>query len=118
MLIEHLKNIHDINKDSMNDFTENVKKIRLDFDYSTDDENNNEASVNETANDKLSTKQLININEKLMRLILKKNLSFNIVDCQELQDLLDAIRPSFYKLPCRQTVRNTLLPKLVRKFEI
>ena len=53
------------------------------------------------------------INEKVVRLIITKNLSFNLVDSPEFQELIDEIRNGYYKLPFRQTLRYTLLPSIV-----
>lgn len=131
-LIDHLKDEHHITKDSEPDvIKESAKKRRLDFDDDDEDSNNTkhvlldtindenkDSSNNENQNDeqkseKINSKKKDLINQKLVAFIIKNNLSFNLVESEEFQDFIEAIRPGYYKLPCRQTLRNSLLPKLV-----
>lgn len=115
-LIDHLKNVHKITKqDALLSKFDAAKKRKLDFDDDSDfDEEIIEDNNNTPTNDKSSAKQKENINKKLINFILRNNLSFNLVESEEFQELFDAVRPGFYSLPCRQTVRNTFLPKMVK----
>ncbi|RNA36184.1 zinc finger BED domain-containing 1-like [Brachionus plicatilis] len=52
------------------------------------------------------------LHQKLIKFIIACNLPFNITDSDDFQELIDAIKDEYYKLPCRQTLRHTLLPEM------
>ncbi|RNA40120.1 zinc finger BED domain-containing 1-like [Brachionus plicatilis] len=52
------------------------------------------------------------LHQKLIKFIIACNLPFNITDSDDFQELIDAIKDEYYKLPCRQTLRYTLLPEM------
>ncbi|CAF1106996.1 unnamed protein product [Brachionus calyciflorus] len=110
-LIDHLK-IHNINQNNQPNIEKNhLKKRRLDFSSeSENDENNFDIAQNQT---KITIKQKAKINKYLMNFILNNNLPFNIVESPDFQKFIDIIKPNYYELPCRQTVRNTLLNEMV-----
>ncbi|CAF1096031.1 unnamed protein product [Brachionus calyciflorus] len=118
MLIDHLKIQHKITKDDDPNEKENRKRRRLDFDEDSDEGNDGRTTEKENTlqkepKEKLSSKQKEIINKKLLNFIIKQNLSFNIVESDDFQEFIEAIRSDFYILPCRQTVRNSYLPKMV-----
>ncbi|RNA33280.1 hypothetical protein BpHYR1_021262 [Brachionus plicatilis] len=52
------------------------------------------------------------LSSKLISFIIANNLSFNIINSEEFQELLDTIKSHYYKLPCRQTLRYMMLPEM------
>ena len=108
-LIKHLAT-HNIDENTQ--ISRALKRLRLDF----SSESEMETDVEDVTNTQLSSrkrKKMEKINSKVMAFILSNNLPFNIVESFEFQDLLDSIKKNFYKLPCRQTVKNTILFNMV-----
>lgn len=110
---KHLLNKHGITEKSLG-HSQLAKRFCFDF------ENGEEEEESIVTHNSLSEKhytapasKVEKINEKLINFIIKKNLSFNIVDSVEFQELLDSVKSGYYKLPCRQTIRYNLLPEIV-----
>ncbi|CAF1109828.1 unnamed protein product, partial [Brachionus calyciflorus] len=83
-LINHLSEHGIDEKSNLADWSR--KRLRLDF-----------SSESEIESEEENTKEQTN------------NLPFNIVESVEFQDFIDSIKKNYYKLPCRQTVKNTIL---------
>ncbi|CAF1070595.1 unnamed protein product [Brachionus calyciflorus] len=111
-LIKHLA-IHNIDDSTEINEIHSYKRQRLDFSdesdvEGSDNDQNGENVVNETSSKRKKTKIDV-INSKLLAFILNNDLPFRIVESKEFQELIDSIKKDYYKLPCRQTLRNTLL---------
>lgn len=107
-IAKHLIKVHNITENSIEQ-SRISKKICLDF------ADLNEPSQTEDSNSSLSDSipKIEKIHQKLIKFILTCNLPFNIVESEEFQDFINMIRPDFYKLPCRQTLRYNYLPNMV-----
>lgn len=73
-----------------------------------------DSDVSHSSNDNTPycQRKIKRIEDKLLRFIVANNLPFAIVESTEFQSLLNEFSRQ-YKLPCRQTVRNTWLPEKV-----
>lgn len=109
-LIKHLEK-HKIYENT-NQSSLRPKKIRLDFcsDFDSDSSDDEETDENYSIS---KQSKFDNINRKLMAFILSNNLPFNIVESDEFQEFINSIKKNFYKLPTRQTVRNSYLFQMV-----
>ena len=88
----------------------------MDFSESDFDSDESDDCENQSQVYTCSRKKMDQINDKLIKFILNNNLSFNLVESEDFQSFIDSVRKNFYKLPCRQSVRNTLLFGMVTKF--
>lgn len=111
-LIKHLEK-HKIDENSKQN--SQPKKLRLDFCSDMDTEFSDDEGVDDNFSNSKQSK-FDNINRKLMAFILSNNLPFNIVESDEFQEFINSIKKNYYKLPTRQTVRNTLLFQMVVLF--
>lgn len=80
------------------------------YDYIDSDVSHSTDTSNE--NTPYSQRKIKRIEDKLLRFIIANNLPFAIVESAEFQGLLSEFSRQ-YKLPCRQTVRNSWLPEKV-----
>lgn len=107
---KHLINEHNITQNTIN-AERPTKKFRLDFESdNSDDETSKKVSPTKYQAPESKVKK---IQRKLLQFIIACNLPFNIVDAKEFQDLINEIKNEYFKLPCRQTLRYTLLPNMV-----
>lgn len=112
-LIKHLST-HNIDENTDSTQLQCSKKFKLDFsDLSDSDESDKENDSGTRYTSVRKQNRINHIHQKLIAFILNNNLPFNIIDSPDFQALIDSIRKDFYKLPCRQTVRNTLLVNIV-----
>ncbi|CAF0995662.1 unnamed protein product, partial [Brachionus calyciflorus] len=106
---KHLINEHNITQNTI--IAERpTKKFDLDFESdNSDDKTSKKVSPTKYQAPESKVKK---IQRKLLQFIIACNLPFNIVDAKEFQDLLNEIKNEYFKLPCCQTFRYTLLPNM------
>lgn len=110
--IQHLLK-HDITAKSINSYNKNyqaAKRMRLEFEDNTSDE---ETNADSNQNYSASQAKVQNLHEILMDFIISDNLPLKIVESIKFQKLLDGVKSGYYKLPSRKTIGRTMLPNMV-----
>jgi len=106
----HLQNQHNITENK--DFLP-IKRRYCDISSSSDDDDTD--LYVESNRENLTTMppaKIAKIDRKLTQFIVANNQATSLVECNEFLSFCKEMCPS-YKLPCRQTITNTLLPSEV-----
>lgn len=113
-LIKHLTKVHKITEST--NVAEAISICMSSSSSSNEvdsDDSNDDLRDSDDLNDSNNEKRLHKlIQDQLVRMICVNNVSFQFVESPEFVKLIRLLRKS-YKLPCRQTLSGTLIPKMV-----
>lgn len=111
-LIRHLRDKHKIDKTSPTDLIQNSRPDN----YNLSDEEYNDqfdfVDMNKK-HSKISERQKQILDDLLMAFLIDNNLPFNLVDSKTFRELVNKLNGS-YQMPCRETLRKNILPKMVK----
>jgi hypothetical protein len=105
----HLQNQHNINENK--DFS-SVKRRYCDISCSSDNDEDSDLEIIRENSATMSPAKNSKIDRKLTQFITANNQAATLVECDEFKSFCKEMCPN-YKLPCRQTITNTLLPSEV-----
>ena len=112
LLIYHLSKSHEIHKFQQGD----KKKLYANVNYSESDSESNEDNDTPNTVSILSDKRIAAINRALMKFIICTCQPLSIAQNDYFRGLIAALNPN-YKIPCKNIIRDDLIPEMVHTIQ-